>query len=884
MKRCVSLLLALMLVLGVNENLVFASSEVSRTQNTTLTELIRIFDEITIGIVTKEDGTALTWGFDENENIELENLKQISDEITQGIIIKEDGTTWKWGFDDYEDIDAVSIDRNVQVHVPVMERNQTFRAAFASQSIETVTLHFYGREDAPVVIPAQVGQPLCPVTVENITRQVAGEGFYDDNDGWAFWGWFSNTQLDSSDRIRDGYRRPTVGDASFDLNTIILQQMVDALAVDGNIDLYAVWARWGDVNDDGRVDFDDVDLIRRHVGGITPRPVIIFSAADVHRNLRIDADDFDTLLRYVAGFFPRPKLGRMGYTGPTLIRFENEQHSVVIPSQGYIIVPVTARAYDERGNVLVREITFSLEAADGGVSIDEATGTVTITSEAQSGTVVIRAEHGNLVATANLTLRNAPQPIEGQISWISAGNMHSLALREDGMVFAWGGNGSGQLGDGTITQINEPTQLSEPYEVIQVQARNIHSLALRADGTVFAWGANANGQLGDGTTTNRRNPVQVVGLYGVRQISAGGGHSLALKEDGTVFAWGVNGSGQLGDGTTTNRRTPVQVTGLTEISQVSAGEHHSMALREDGTVFVWGNNTLGILGDGTTTNRTAPVQLDNLTGVKQIGAGTFYSVALKEAGTVWAWGINFFGQLGDGTMTNRTTPVQVIGLNRIRQISVGDMHNLALREDGAAFAWGQNFAGQLGDGTTTQRTAPVQVVGLSEIKEISAGELHNLALAENGIVWSWGANSNGQLGLSDTTGRLVPTSTYFNLFIRTTTEIPDSYVNINAVSGREYNVAISVNNITNFAGIEVKVNYDASVFEVVDLSRFTIEKERQAGRIDGTYLTITHVSPGEIRFIKDKVIADGKAYSGIVNILSFRAKQTQSSTMQISIN
>lgn len=79
-----------------------------------------------------------------------------------------------------------------------------------------------------------------------------------------------------------------------------------------------------------------------------------------------------------------------------------------------------------------------------------------------------------------------------------------------------------------------------------------HSLALKSDGTVWAWGDNGNGQLGDETTAQRNVPVQVKNLTNAISIAAceRGCHSLALKSDGTVWAWGDNSKGQLGDGTT----------------------------------------------------------------------------------------------------------------------------------------------------------------------------------------------------------------------------------------------------------------------------------------------------------------------------------------------
>ena len=240
-------------------------------------------------------------------------------------------------------------------------------------------------------------------------------------------------------------------------------------------------------------------------------------------------------------------------------------------------------------------------------------------------------------------------------------------------------------------------------------AGDLHSLAVKPDGTVWAWGYNYYGQVGDGTTTNRSTPVQVAGLSGVSAVAGGFDHSIALKTDGTVWAWGLNSSGQLGDGTTTNRTTPVQVTGLSGVTAIVSGGHHSMALKLDGSVWTWGYNISGQLGDGTSANRSSPVQVTGLSGVTAIAGGDFHSIALKIDGTVWTWGYNYYGQLGDGTTTNRYTPVQVTGLTGVNAIAGGDLHSIALKLDGTVWTWGFNGSGQLGDGTSTSRSTPVPV-------------------------------------------------------------------------------------------------------------------------------------------------------------------------------
>jgi alpha-tubulin suppressor-like RCC1 family protein len=161
---------------------------------------------------------------------------------------------------------------------------------------------------------------------------------------------------------------------------------------------------------------------------------------------------------------------------------------------------------------------------------------------------------------------------------VAAGGNHSLGLLSSGTnrVRSWGLNTSGQLGITSLTSYSTP-QTVTLGNVSTVAAGGSHSLALKTDGTVWAWGSNAYGQLGDGTTIDRTSPVQVAGLSSVVSIAAGGDHSLALKNDGTVWSWGRNDSGQLGDGTTTNRSNVVQVSGLSGAQLISAGTAHSLA-------------------------------------------------------------------------------------------------------------------------------------------------------------------------------------------------------------------------------------------------------------------------------------------------------------------
>jgi hypothetical protein len=247
---------------------------------------------------------------------------------------------------------------------------------------------------------------------------------------------------------------------------------------------------------------------------------------------------------------------------------------------------------------------------------------------------------------------------------VASGGAHSLALKNDGTLWAWGYNYFGQLGDNTNTNSNVPVQVSNLSGVQAIAAGSLHhSLALKNDGTLWAWGANGTGQLGDGTNADSNTPVQVDGLSGVQAIAAGDFHSLALKNDGTLWAWGNNDLGQLGDGTNADSNTPVQVNGLSGVQAIAGSWGHSLALKNDGTLWAWGANWIGQLGDGTNSNSNTPVQVSNLSGVQAIAAGGDYSLAIGsfEEKEPYTWS-GVLQPINGGTTTDRADDTSVFKL------------------------------------------------------------------------------------------------------------------------------------------------------------------------------------------------------------------------------
>jgi RHS repeat-associated protein len=196
-----------------------------------------------------------------------------------------------------------------------------------------------------------------------------------------------------------------------------------------------------------------------------------------------------------------------------------------------------------------------------------------------------------------------------------------------------------------------------------------HSLALKNDGTVWAWGYGKSGQLGNGATTNALTPVQVSGLSGITAVAANGNNSYALKTDGTVWAWGDNGSGQLGNGSSAKTSsTPVQVS-LSGATGIAAGGAFAFAVKGDGTAWAWGNDSGWQLGDGGMCGRgcSQPIQITGLSGIAAMSGGYTHGLAITSAGTVDGWGQNGSGQLGNGSTSPSSKPVQASNIANVRQ-------------------------------------------------------------------------------------------------------------------------------------------------------------------------------------------------------------------------
>jgi alpha-tubulin suppressor-like RCC1 family protein len=403
---------------------------------------------------------------------------------------------------------------------------------------------------------------------------------------------------------------------------------------------------------------------------------------------------------------------------------------VDLPGGGYTVTPSPIPGY----GFTPADVTLN---ADMTVNFDATPNTLRAWGLGESGQL------------GNNQTADSPVPVPvvnlSRVIAVSGGVYHSLALLDDGAVRAWGQGTSGQLGSGAFeaNPVASPvpvdtTRWAAGRRVTAIAAGGFHSLALLDDGTVWAWGLGVYGQLGNGANDDYPFPTAVSITWGadkkVVAVAACQDHSLALLDDGTVWAWGVGTSGQLGNGQFGISSVPVQVQGLTGITSIACGGYHSMAVGSGGTVWTWGDNIDGRLGwDTAGWPSSIPGRVTGLSGVISVAGGDYHSMAVTSTGTVWAWGLNTEGRLGvDPSSTAggfSITPVAVTGLTGAVNVAAGSSHSVAGTSDGLVWIWGLNNHGQLGNGSTgSYEFNPTAVSGLSNIIKVAAGSSHTLAV------------------------------------------------------------------------------------------------------------------------------------------------------------
>ena len=337
-----------------------------------------------------------------------------------------------------------------------------------------------------------------------------------------------------------------------------------------------------------------------------------------------------------------------------------------------------------------------------------------------------------------------------------------------GKVYTWGDNYFGQLGDGSNNDRDIPICISDlendlnGKKIVDICVNYKSMIALDETGRVYTWGGNGSGELGNGTNENINIPTCISNLENdlngrkIMDIYAGSSSVIVLDETGKVYTWGKNNSGKLGNGTNENINIPTCISNLEndlngkKIVDIYVNYNSMIALDETGKVYTWGNNYDGQLGNGTNENINIPTCISNLENdlngrkIVDIYTDSGLVIAQDEVGKVYTWG-------EESIPTCISDLENDLNGKKIVDISIDSGSVIALDEVGKVYTWGNNYDGQLGDGSNNDRDIPICISNLEndlngkKIVDISINDDFIITLDEVGRVYTWGNNDYGQL-------------------------------------------------------------------------------------------------------------------------------------------
>lgn len=274
------------------------------------------------------------------------------------------------------------------------------------------------------------------------------------------------------------------------------------------------------------------------------------------------------------------------------------------------------------------------------------------------------------------------------------------SIGKTGNFWMWGSNAEGQAGNGSYDDnYPSPIQSTPSHKWKSIVGGNLHLLAIEENGSLWAWGSNARTQLGNGDPQHQMQlqPIQVGTDTNWEMVAGGAWQSIALKTDGTLWGWGDNLFGQLGMGEEAGAEIthPTKIGTENDWSKIYMGYHHALAIKTDGTLWGWGNNMANKINSSDATAIYVPTKMSDKKWMSAVG-GFEHTLAIAEDGTLWGIGSNDHGQLGLGDTNPRVELTQIGDKADWVKISAGKKHSFALNKNGELYAFGANDMGQLG--------------------------------------------------------------------------------------------------------------------------------------------------------------------------------------------
>ncbi|XP_057981059.1 uncharacterized protein LOC131166475 [Malania oleifera] len=359
-----------------------------------------------------------------------------------------------------------------------------------------------------------------------------------------------------------------------------------------------------------------------------------------------------------------------------------------------------------------------------------------------------------------------PTPVPGlpcDVSSVTAGHYHSLAVTAKGEVWAWGRNNEAQLGRGLLAPRDSWSEAKKVEGLDQIEvkaafASGVISTVVGGDGSLWVWGKSKHGQLGLGKDVTEAivpSRVEALAAEKIVKVSLGWGHALALTEDGKLFGWGYSADGRLG-----------QIGRGSEMSSSPSADSYTVTQVSSSSLEVAENLVLEAIEKEKNLPITwEPSLLEELCGVEvvDVACGLDHSLVLCSDGALLSCGSNVYGQLGRESQGLGMLPVEISF--RPLAVASGLGHSFAICRVGSSEAiedsisilsWGWNGSSQLGRAGRDNR--PLVVDGLAGERpvSVSGGRVHSIALTSKGEVWTWGCGKDGRLGLGSSANEVEP--------------------------------------------------------------------------------------------------------------------------------
>ena len=835
----------------------------------------------------KTDGTVWTWGSNSygqlgtGDNInkampakvmDIENAIDISVGSYNTVVVKDDGTVWSFGYNGYGQLgDGTSSSRNTPVQVIKQDGKPLEKIVKISAGTnKTIALDENGHvwvwgntykstatklstvnnaiDISPSYVVTQTGKVYTlegeKLEIDNILRVSEGTNhalfLTKEGTGYSI-GANSNGQLGDGTTVSKN--SPTVIKTEKSNLTDIKELKAgsgSSMAIMKNGDTYT----WGSNNNN------------KLGTTATKNQIYPTKLENVNTSISGDIGTDNGGIIDTQGFVYMWGLGTYGNLGnslyntsvePVLVGAEEaglDEYDIILHLGETHQITVTNKTF----NVL-KEIqetgTINYNIGNSNIASISNTGLVTGQKEGKTTAIVTKADTG-ATSIANVTV--LPEGVEIEPMALTCMS-HTVVLKANGTVWAYGLNSSYELGNGTSISSDRPIQVSFPsnIKITQIAVGNTHNLALDTEGNVWVWGVNSNNALG----TKLKTTPSRLGISNVKKIAANNDQSMILTKDGYVYVWGLNSNGELGVGTYKEVKTPTLLNYVNNILDISIGKNHTMLLTTKGKVLTSGLNSYGQTGktEGKTNIFT---QIEVPATVGKISAGDNHSVLLTTNGEVYTFGYNENGQLGLGTKTNVTIPTKT-NMTNIMEISAGRNHTVVLGVNRVLYSTGSNSNGQLGIGTKDDKLLFTEITKVQDMMSISSGNTYNVAIKYDGNVYGWGDYYHGTASVKTKTNSRVPVkigndSSY--------AEEPEITVNVNGAKQIQITPKYSFN-------VFKEDNEEDSDFQYESLNE-DIATVGEKGLVTGVKVGTT--------WIKVKEVATGKENIVIVRVIESDSK------------